>query len=78
MKSNIEIDDRSSNVVSFDASKRSRDDRLNKVMNQFSSKAGDNDDWRKPNKNSGRSNKYEEEIDDDDDIVSMMDKMNRK
>ena len=63
-------DDRS---FSIDASKRQRDERLNKVMSQFNSK-----DSYSVAKNSKTNSRYKNDDDDDeDDIVAMMDKMNR-
>ena len=57
--------------VNIDASKRGRDDRLHKVMSQFSENSSD----RK--KLVGKRYEDEDENDEDDDIVTMMDKMNR-
>ena len=53
-------------LISFDASKRSRDDRLNKIMSQFDGRSGQS-----------RQTRPKDEIDDDDDIITMMDKMNK-
>jgi hypothetical protein len=75
-------------MLSFDASKRQRDERLNNVISDFSRGGRDYDDNdhknnrdrrgdNKPSqKHSNKSRNYDE--DDDDDIVSMMDKLNRK
>ncbi|RMZ95550.1 OSCP1 isoform X2 [Brachionus plicatilis] len=74
------IDDQSSKIVSFDGSNRHKDDRLNKIMNQFSHKGDkyeDDDDDRNRKSKPSRYKKMDEE-DDDDDIVSMMDRLNRK
>ena len=70
-----------SKTVSFDASKRDRDERLSHVMNQFSKSEDDrHSNKRSSMKNSSKSsNTYvDDDDDDDDDIVAMMDRMNRK
>jgi hypothetical protein len=62
-----------SKTVSFDASKRDRDERLNRLNREFA------DDDRKAKSSVKHSqSKYDDDDDDDDDIVAMMDKMNRK
>ncbi len=65
----MEEDSRNSKIISIDASKRNRDERLDKVMNQFSSSSSSS---RSNNKSRQR---YED--DDDDDIVAMMDRLNK-
>ena len=62
-------------LVNIDASKRSRDDRLNQVMSQFN----ESDRTRLVGGRGGGSRKQQEidDDDDEDDIVTMMDKMNR-
>lgn len=81
------MDEFSGKMLSFDASKRQRDERLNSVISDFSRGGRDYDDYDHKNrdrkgdnkssqKHSNKSRNYEE--DDDDDIVSMMDKLNRK
>jgi hypothetical protein len=84
------VDDFTGKMLSFDASKRQRDERLNNVMNEFSRGGRDlDDDYDSGHKNRDRkgdnkssqkhSNKNRNyQDDDDDDIVSMMDKLNRK
>jgi hypothetical protein len=65
-----------SKQVTFDASKRDRDERLNRLNREFASPSEDG--GRKPKGSSLRqASKYDDD-DDDDDIVAMMDKMNRK
>ena len=86
-------DEPNSKQLSIDASKRNRDERLNKVMDQFSkndfTRKGGNlmsqksapspySSSSKYHSNSGNNRYRDEEEDDDDDIVSMMDKLNRK
>ena len=68
--------DPASKTVSFDASKRDRDERLSKVKSQFDSF----DSRRAPLKsNLKQSSKYAtQDDDDDDDIVAMMDRLDRK
>jgi hypothetical protein len=77
-------DDSDQNLISIDASKRQRDERLSKVMNQFSkssSKNKDDDDdgndkaFKSKSKHTKFKNDYDD--DDDDDIVAMMDRMNK-
>lgn len=73
--------DPASKTVSFDASKRERDERLSKVRSQFDSF---DTSRRAPLKsNLKQSSKYATQDaggddDDDDDIVAMMDRLDRK
>ena len=62
-------------LVNIDASKRSRDDRLNKVMSQFND--SDRNRLVRGRGGGGRRQQDIEDDDDEDDIVTMMDKMNR-
>jgi hypothetical protein len=75
--------DPSSKMLTIDASKRQRDERLNRVMNQFNDN-GFNDrrggsinraSLSQKNSSSNKQNRYDD--DDDDDIVAMMDRLNR-
>jgi hypothetical protein len=65
--------DSSSKTVSFDATRRDRDERLNRLNREF---ASGYDDSKKSKPSVKQSSKYDD--DDDDDIVAMMDKINRK
>ena len=58
--------------MSIDASKRRRDERLNEVMNQFDSK----DKYSDKKKLLNIESNYKDEFDDEEDIITMMDKMN--
>lgn len=69
--------------LEIDASKRQRDDRLSKVMNQFDSRKEKPIDKHRlinKDKNKGSSGRhtahYDDDDDDEDDIVALMDKMN--
>ena len=86
MSSKSYEDDSDQNLISIDASKRQRDERLSKVMNQFSKSSSknkdDNDDddgndkaFKSKSKHTKFKNDYDD--DDDDDIVAMMDRMNK-
>lgn len=82
MSARLIDDDSHEQLISIDASKRARDERLNKVMNQFSSKGSkhdDDDDGGNSKKNNSKSSsrKNYADDDDDDDIVAMMDRMNK-
>jgi hypothetical protein len=72
-------DDSNEHLISIDASKRTRDERLNKVMSQFSSKARYDDDNNETNYKTNKSklSSRKDYDDDDDDIVAMMDRMNK-
>jgi hypothetical protein len=78
VKSGLSQEENTSKVVSFDASKRVRDERLNKVMDEFYEKGpsskphGKRDS--KPSKNANHDNN---DYDDDNDIVALMDKLNK-
>jgi len=69
---NHEKDFNRENLVSIDASKRRRDERLNEVMNQFDLKEKYSDKKKLLNIESN----YKDEFDDEEDIITMMDKMN--
>jgi hypothetical protein len=94
MKNESRVDDRASKTVVFDASKRNVDERLNKVMGEFSrnKKFDDEDDeddadyanrkshGKKDSRNKPSrkaANNYADDEDDDNDIISMLDRMNR-
>lgn len=60
-------------MVNIDASKRNRDERLNRVFDQFDDKPSS----RGSKAHSRKVIQQNDSEDDDDDIVAMMDKMNR-
>ena len=62
-----------------DASSRKRDERLNRVFDQFEDTGRSDGGGRKTNATYGKKivQKRNDSEDDDDDIVAMMDKMNR-
>lgn len=62
-------------MVNIDASKRNRDERLNRVFDQFDEKPSPKGSQRATN--SRKVVQQNDSEDDDDDIVAMMDKMNR-
>ena len=76
------VDDSKGSVIFVDASKRNHDDRLNCVMDEFYNKKivqkhADADDHNRNRKiNEKQRNKQNDS--DDDDIVGMMDRLNRK
>ncbi len=78
VKSGLNQEENVGKVVSFDASKRVRDERLNKVMDEFyekgpSSKSHGKRD-SKPSKNAINDN---DDYDDDNDIVALIDRLNK-
>ena len=74
------MDEDRERLVSFDASRRGRDERLNRVMDQFNTKPKDkySDRNKLVTRGSGQKHQqqYDDDDDDEDDIVAMMDKMN--
>ena len=63
--------------LAIDASKRNHDERLNDVMNEFSSKKSSVIKKDTLSKNQKNQRSMKNFSDDDDDIVGMMDKLNK-
>ncbi len=70
-------DDLSGNFISIDATKRNHDERLNDVMNEFSSKKSSVIKKETLSKSQKGQRSVKNFSDDDDDIVGMMDKLNK-
>ena len=71
-------EENTSKVVSFDASKRVRDERLNKVMDEFYDKGPSGKSQSKRESKASKNAKHDnDDYDDDNDIIALMDKLNK-
>jgi formate dehydrogenase assembly factor FdhD len=70
------VDENTGNFISIDASKRNHDDRLNDVINEFSTKKSGTNKHETQSKNQ-KNRSMKNHSDDDDDIVGMMDRLNK-
>jgi hypothetical protein len=71
----VAASDPDSHIISIDQSKRQRDARLNKVMQDFDDD-DDNDGGKKINQKNQKSRRQADD-DDEDDICAMMDRFNK-